>query len=198
MFKFIVAAFVASSFSFHSHAKTKDKLESESVILSYVTRYFPSEVRSIDGRGNNKKDPKVGTPLSLFKRLTYADYEDGVSSPAPRFKNPREVSVNFFQFDDTQNYKKASDFLWLWGQFMDHDITLADINKEELMNIKVPSCDRYFDISCTGSNEMIFPRSEHVMVDGVREHFNRVTSYIDGSMVYGSEAEPISFVRLMA
>lgn len=195
MLKLLLAFLCFSFSSIAAQANSTDQITSEDAILNYVTRYFPKEVRTIDGKGNNKKSPEAGTPLSLLERLTYADYEDGVGSPAPRTKNPREISVNFFQYDDTRNYKKASDYLWLWGQFMDHDITLSDINKEELMNIHVPACDRFFDISCTGTNEMIFPRSEHVMIDGVREHFNRVTSYIDGSMVYGSDEERTNTLR---
>lgn len=170
---------------------------SEDAMVSYVARYFPKEVRAFDGTGNNKKFTKAGTPESLFERLSYADYADQKSEPSSRSVNPREISVNFFQDRETQNEKGASDYLWLWGQFVDHDLTLTDTNPGEFMNIAVPKCDRFFDVSCAGNNEMVFTRSESVMVDGVREHFNRTTSYLDGSMVYGPNQNRAHTLRTM-
>jgi len=169
---------------------------SESTILDYVTsKSFPRAKRTIDGLGNNRAFKKAGTPFSVFSRLSYADYADGKNSPVDRDINAREISVNFHQDEETQNSKKASDFLWLWGQFMDHDLTLTDTDGKEHFNIAVPRCDVFFDISCTGTNEMPFTRSEFVLVDGVREQFNRVTAYIDGSMVYGSDEERAKALR---
>jgi hypothetical protein len=169
---------------------------SEDTIIDYVTsKSFPKAKRSIDGFGNNKKFKEAGTPFSVLSRLSFADYADGKNTPADRTVNAREISVNFFQQEETQNPKKASDFLWLWGQFMDHDITLSDTDGTEHFNIAVPKCDVFFDISCSGTNEMPFTRSEFVMVDGVRQQFNRVTAYVDGSMVYGSDDERANALR---
>ncbi len=167
------------------------------VILDYMSQENLTEIRAIDGKGNNIEVPKSGTPGVPFSRMLPADYGDRVSSPTKRDINPRAISNNFFQSEETQNYKKASDFLWLWGQFIDHDITLTDLNKNEPMNIEIPKCDRYFDLSCTGTNELVFFRSESVLVDGVREQINRTTSYLDGSMIYGSNMVRAQTLRTM-
>lgn len=169
----------------------------ETNILDYMSNNSLSEVRSIDGSGNNLKDPHAGTPVTPFIRMSEYDYADGVSMPVDRDINAREISNKFFQKEETQNYKGASDFLWLWGQFMDHDITLTDVNPEERMDIDVPACDRYFDLSCTGTNVMVFHRSESVLVDGIREQVNRTTSYVDGSMVYGADQLRADTLRAM-
>lgn len=168
----------------------------EEQILEYMAHTKNIEFRSIDGKGTNLFSRDAGTPGSLFNRMTYADYQDGISAPNERTKiNPREVSTKFFQSEETQNYKNASDFLWLWGQFMDHDLTLTDVNPEEAFPIAVPQCDAFFDISCTGTNEMVFTRSESVLRAGIREQINRTTSYIDGSMVYGENQERADTLR---
>ncbi len=169
----------------------------EQSILDYMSDSVLTEVRSITGERVNLKDPLAGTPVTPFIRMAPYDYADGVSLPVDRDINAREISNQFFQAQETQNYKNASDFLWLWGQFMDHDITLTDVNKEESMDIPVPKCDRYFDLSCTGTNKMVFHRSESVLVNGVREQVNRTTSYVDGSMVYGADDVRAQTLRTM-
>lgn len=157
----------------------------EAVILKKMAYKGLYEVRSINGEGNNLNLEKAGAPESLFHRMSFVAYGDQKETPASRTESPREISSYFHQTVETRNFKEASDILWLWGQFMDHDLTLTDVNSEELMPIAIPKCDAFFDLSCLGTNNMHFNRSESVMVNGVREQFNRTTAYIDGSMVYG-------------
>ena len=38
--------------------------------------------------------------------------------------------------------------LTIWGQFLDHDISLSEILKDEKMDIKIPKCDPFMDIAC--------------------------------------------------
>ena len=73
----------------------------------------------------------------------------------------------------------------IWGQFIDHDLTLTQVNEEEHADIEIPRCDPYFDAECRGNKKIPFKRSvfenQHP-----RKHNNSITHWLDGSNVYGS------------
>ena len=76
----------------------------------------------------------------------------------------------------------------IWGQFLDHDISLTEVGTEE-MPIPIPECDEFMDRNCNGTYSIPFNRSHFVQesTDNPREQINFVTSWIDGSQVYGSD-----------
>lgn len=80
--------------------------------------------------------------------------------------------------------------VWLWGQFLDHDITLTPGGSQPDFNIPVPAGDPHFDPNSTGLAFLPFARSAPAPGTGVdtpREQTNAITTWIDGSMVYGSD-----------
>lgn len=77
----------------------------------------------------------------------------------------------------------------IWGQFIDHDIGLTEVHEEETMNIKIPKCDPFMDIDCEGNKQIPFKRSLFMPGGGPRDQMNSITSWIDGSMIYGSTKE---------
>src|SRR5436309_9240353 len=84
-------------------------------------------IRSLDGRGNNELHPSWGRANTLYLRLAPPDYRDGISrmegGPSPRY-----VSNRVFN-DGGQNLfseNGVSQWGWVWGQFVDHDIGLRD------------------------------------------------------------------------
>lgn len=81
----------------------------------------------------------------------------------------------------------------IWGQFLDHDIDLTEAGKTESMNIDVPETDPFFH----GDHEIEFKRSIFLKDDGFnpREYPNEITSWIDGSQVYGSDEATARFLR---
>ncbi len=161
------------------------------------------EVRSIDGTGNNLADPTLGTAGTEFTRIVDADYIDGVSEPSGEDRaSAREISNIIFDQDESiLNDRGLSDIVWQWGQFIDHDITLTEEAAEDehvAFNIEVPLGDEAFDPFATGSQEIDLTRSgvaEGTGIDSVAQQVNGITAFIDGSMVYGSDAETAESLR---
>ncbi|MCB1057797.1 MAG: hypothetical protein KDD11_20035, partial [Acidobacteria bacterium] len=149
---------------------------------------FPEEFRSIDGTGNNAENPTWGSTGIPFLRLTTASYGDGASSLAGRnLASARAVSnAVVAQTASTPNALGVSDFVWQWGQFVDHDIDLTpESSPAEPADIAVPSGDEWFDPSATGTATIAMNRSLYEDVDGVRQQINTISAFIDGSNVYG-------------
>ena len=153
---------------------------------------FPFHFRTIDGSYNNRANPTWGIADTELQRLTTVDYADGVAAPAGE-KRPsaREISNTCnAQYESQSNRKRASDFLWQWGQFLDHDIDLTPtFDPPEIFDIRVPEGDPYFDPFSQGNVTIPFDRSIYSIVDGIREQINEITAYIDASNVYGSTSQ---------
>jgi hypothetical protein len=84
--------------------------------------------RTIDGSGNNRDNPDWGTAYIQLLRLVPSDYADGIYTMAgPGRPEPRDISNAVVdQPGSILNPLGASDYLWQWGQFLDHDIGLTD------------------------------------------------------------------------
>ena len=106
--------------------------------------------------------------------------------------NPREVSnILSQQHGATHTAGGASDFLWIWGQFLDHDLSLSGAESEITAHIEVPVGDPFFDPFGTGEAIIPFTRVAHHH-DG---YHNEITAYIDASMIYGSTGEMVAAMR---
>lgn len=128
------------------------------------------------------------------------DYEDGVSSPAwVDRSSPRIISNEVFDQDYSKpSPYKHSSFLRQWWQFLDHDIDLSPhASPSEYFPIKVPQGDLQFDPFNEWGKIIPLERSQYTIEDGVRQQVNVITSYIDGSMVYGSSHEKAIELRTM-
>ncbi len=155
--------------------------------------------RPIDGFGYNESNPSWGSTFDVQPRLSPADYADGISIPktGPEFnkENPRVISNKLFAQTEQINSKLSlSDFTWVFGQFVDHDIILSENSEELLENIVVPEDDEHF----TPGTIIRMERSEVAEGTGIttpREHLNNVTAYLDLSSVYGSDDERAAWLR---
>lgn len=166
-----------------------------------------SEVRSFDGSGNNEAQPLAGATFQPLVRVAGADYADGVSAmAAPWRKSPREISNIVVRQGDQSfpNTFGTSDFLWQWGQFMDHDFALSDgvVSDDRSFDIPVPAGDPFFDPAGLGDRTIHFDRSIFDAgsgdgVDNPRQQINEITSWIDGSQVYGSSDERARALRTL-
>ncbi len=158
--------------------------------VSSAPAIFPFEFRSIDGSRNNPIDPLRGAANTPLLRTTTLAYGDGKNSPAGAGeKSAREISnLVVAQSQSIPNSRNVADYLWQWGQFLDHDLDLTpSIDPIERFNIKVPQGDPQFDPTGSGTQTIELDRSLYVMVNGVRQQVNVNTAYIDASQVYGSD-----------
>ena len=138
---------------------------------------------------------------SRLLRGTPEAYADGVAAPAGAGrKSAREISQLVARqtglMPDSQG---RSDFVWSWGQFIDHDISLTTTGLESLP-IAVPLGDIFFDPNSTGIQTIPFSRSKAEDGTGTstsnpRRQRNEITAFLDGSMVYGSDSVRGSALR---
>lgn len=153
--------------------------------------------RPLDGSRNNHGEPDMNATETELRRLLMSDYADGYGAMAGRNRPaPRVVSnIVFAQAGDRPNRIGASDFVWQWGQFVDHDIDLTGgIDPPESIPIGIPANDLYFP----ASGSMDFNRSiYHIDRKGVRQQINEITGWIDASNVYGSDDERNAALRTL-
>ncbi|MGJ8698285.1 MAG: peroxidase family protein [Verrucomicrobiaceae bacterium] len=170
----------------------RDRQERQTIDPATGTIEVPLENRSINGSGNNVANPTWGQAEHPVIRILGNDYADGANEPAGEDRPSARVISNALvaQTDSILNRKGATDFLWQWGQFVDHDIIeTPTVSPAEEFDITVPTGDPWFDPSGTGEQTIPLNRSLYEEVDGVREQINAITAYIDASMVYGSDEE---------
>ncbi len=105
----------------------------------------------------------------------------------------------------TQDEIPFTHLLMQWGQFLDHDLDLGPELEEECVEckfteickpIRVPDLDRSFGIGTPNNGTCLpFRRSvpviepEKPLTFNPEEQLNDLTSFIDGSMIYGSRLE---------
>ncbi|XP_074117999.1 myeloperoxidase-like isoform X1 [Sminthopsis crassicaudata] len=167
--------------------------------------------RTITGQCNNRRRPTLGASNRAFVRWLPAEYEDGVSLPFGWTKGTkrngfpvplaREVSNQIVRFPNeklTQDQERALIFMQ-WGQFIDHDLDLtpepALTENCEHTCEQQPSC---FPLKIPPNDPRIRNRSDCIpffrscpaCTEGnitIRNQINSLTSFLDASMVYGSE-----------
>ena len=153
------------------------------------------EYRAIDGTGNNLSDPELGSTHEQLLRGAAVDYEDGISTPAGEDRvSAREISnVIVAQTTTEVNDRGLTDLIWVFGQFIDHDIDLTEgAEPEEEFSIEVPAGDVFFDPFGTGEQTIsltrsVFDTDTGTSTDNPREQINEITAFLDGSVVYGSD-----------
>ena len=158
-------------------------------------RKFPPafEPRSIDGWGNNPDQAEWGiADTKLLRRAGVSYGDDGSVIPAG-LPNTRFISNSLSaQSEPIPNAAQATDMVWGWGQFLDHDISFTpEGDPKEPLPIAVPTGDPIFDPFSTGQRTMAFNRSAFDPStgrsrDNPREQVNTITAFIDASNVYGS------------
>lgn len=173
-----------------------------------------NDIRTINGTNNQideagnslgeeRDNGNTGAPLV---RLFEPEFEDGYNEPRgggleegeSTLPNARDISnIIAPQGDTLGNPLNASDWLWQWGQFIDHDLDLSEGTNilgppeeeraEFEFNIPVSEGDILFGANFTEIPVNRVEAIEGTGVEGVpREVANEITAYIDGSNGYGS------------
>src|SRR5205085_9561716 len=93
-----------------------------------------------------------------------------------------------------------SAMVYAWGQFIDHDMDLTPTGGAESLSIAVPSGDPSFDPLSTGTqiiptSRSIFDTKTGLSTSNPRQQINTITAWLDGSMIYGSDAATAAALR---
>ena len=170
----------------------------EQRLLLSGSNNVPTDFAAIDGTGNNVENPEWGTAHTELDRWVSVEYEDGVTTlagadrPSARAVSNAVVAVDELQ----QNDRYLTDILWVWGQFIDHDLDLSEGGDGEYAGIEVPAGDPWFDPFGTGEVEIPLTRTPYELDEnGVRQQANDITAFLDGSVVYGSSEERAAALR---
>jgi hypothetical protein len=115
---------------------------------------------SLNGTGNNPIHPNWGAAGVSLMRLAPAAYGDSISSPAGAGRTSARVISNTVseQTAEIANARNLSDWVYGWGQFVDHDLDLTT-SGGTAFDIPVPPGDPYFDPNNTGTAMIYLSRS---------------------------------------
>ena len=160
-----------------------------------------------DGAGHHPTSDdfnKVGSDLSRISPSSGSFVDDYIS----RADSPsaREISNILCKEDELSlDPNGLSDFNWIWGQFLSHDISFVLTQNgrvdgiPETMHIPIPAGDEWMDPFSVGS--LIMPMDRSVFntstgtEDTAREFPNSITGWLDGSHVYGSSVNTSNWLR---
>jgi len=201
---------------FNSNCPSKRQIDE--LCLPWTAQGY--KYRSVDGTCNNLNNPQWGSAFQPFARFLPPEYEDGVSTirksviAGNDLPSARRISTGVHK-DVSRPSSTFTLMLMQWGQFLDHDLTATSqtrsfnhsipkccriplhLSHPDCLPIGVPADDEYFNgsISCM---EFIrsspVPRSDCTL--GPREQLNQLTSWLDGSVIYGSTDEDLKNLRL--
>jgi len=159
-----------------------------------------SAVYSVDGSGNNTSNPTWGQAgADLYRGILAAVYGDGKSSMNGQDLPSARLISNLLgtQTDDLFDQRNLSAFIYAWGQLIDHDLDLTPDGGAS-SPISVPSNDPVF----SGISSLPFTRSVTDTSTGTStanplNQITKVTSFLDGSMVYGSDPARAAALRTL-
>jgi hypothetical protein len=168
-----------------------------------------AEDRTYNGTGNNLLHSDWGAAGTNLSRMAPAAYGDGFASPRGSTGVPlpgaRLISNTVVkQTTMSPNTHKMTDWVFQWGQFVDHDLDLTLLAEPvESFDIPIPAGDPIFDVMNTGTKFMTLNRSKYDVTTGTgpgmpREQINEITSYLDTSMVYGSDVTRATTLRTLS
>jgi hypothetical protein len=156
------------------------------------------EYRSFDGSQNNRLDATLNAAGTEFGRIGPAQFADGISVPVGG-NNPRTISnlVVGAGDPDVANPEGLSAFMYAWGQFIDHDLTLTRTDGVNSISVVVPAGDPVFAAgSIIPITRAVIDPSTGPGTENPALAVNTNTAWLDASMVYGSGAETAASLRL--
>jgi len=147
---------------------------------------FPNGVRTLDGSGNNLRQPEWGEVNTPYVRVGEASYADAIGAMVEG-PDARYISNRVFN-DTAQNLfseNGVTQWAFTWGQFLDHTFGLRQAGTETAP-LSFDATDPLEEFT----NELgaiAFERTLAAPGTGVsspREQLNTVSAYIDAWAVY--------------
>jgi peroxidase len=156
-----------------------------------------NEFRTFNGSGNNLDDPALNpvTANSDELRIAPANFTPGTTETPIDGPEPRTISNVVSAGDANGDQAGATDpggtsaMMYVWGQFIDHDLDLESVTGTDPINITVPSDDP----TLTPGSTIALNRAVTDPATGTT--VNNVSGWLDGSMVYGSDAATADSLR---
>jgi hypothetical protein len=153
--------------------------------------------RSITGYGNNFDNPTFGASNTDLLRISPVAYADGISTPSqPNTLGPREISNNLNNqsdpiFSGADNLgppqsQSLSDFAYVWGQFIDHDMDLTPTSSGESFDIPADPTRPNDQMGVEPFIRSTFDPNTGTSTSNPLQQVNADTSFLDLSQVYGS------------
>ena len=147
------------------------------------------EFQSYDGSGNNLASPLRGAGGSMIPRLVAATtFADANLSMAVGLPGERRVSVELFeQLSNSENAQGVSTITGAWGQFVIHDMMQTSTSGDAVEILPAPvdpklSSPFYLRRATRGNG-------------GLGTPINFVSSYLDGSAVYGNSTARVGITQ---
>lgn len=154
--------------------------------------------RSIDGTNNNIARTKAewgATNIALVREIPAEYGATDTKNAMGGTGRPTARQISNAICDEpvtTFSSKNLSTYVYVWGQFLDHDIVLTPSSTTESVPIALPANETLFTVPISFSRSTIFPGSG---INTPRQQMNLNTAWIDGSVVYGSDSVRASWLR---
>jgi peroxidase len=195
--------------SIHTRAQTKREIVGN-LLLNQPGREFPRDLsrltfflhqpfRSYDGTGNNITNRQTlewgAADIALYRELPaqYGTADPNNAMAGSTRPGARQISNLLCDEPVTHfNARELSTYVYVWGQFIDHDMSLTPTGTTESVPIPLPPDEVVF------TEDIPFDRSAVRAGTGAqnpRQQSNLNTSWIDASMVYGCDSVRARWMR---
>ncbi|XP_077975322.1 myeloperoxidase-like [Styela clava] len=202
MWIYTIVAFSSIQLIFGQHRS------SDQCLARQANCFYQTAFPSLDGTCNNLNNPAWGASNTVLNRLLPPQYADSRGQPKSQgvFRNltsTRSISNGLVESKKLTS-KSVSHMHVLYGQLLAHDFVLTPLVKSnddtalecdcdkpvsDCINIKIPPSD----IQSQKANRKCMPLARSRAASGIngcvfprREQINELSSYIDGTFIYGS------------
>lgn len=156
------------------------------------------ENRTLNGSGNNINNPSFGSAQDFIERKATVNYTDGIGAVNDaHLPIPRKISNDLFsQSEAVYEAKNLSDYVWVFGQFLDHDISLVK-NSNEHVGLGMPEDETFFvePEAMILTSRSLADSNNGSGTTTARQYRNEVSAFIDASMIYGNDLERADWLR---
>jgi Ca2+-binding RTX toxin-like protein len=159
-------------------------------------------VRELSGRGNNLENPDFGTVDTPFIRITDARYGEpdanGNRAVNPIFEglDPRAISnaIGAQEADLAPSARQASSFFQTFGQYFAHGLDFIEKSPAAgIIEIGGPGSGR--GPGTDNPADLTRATIDSVDANGIPQHLNKTSPFVDQNQAYGSNALVGQFLR---